>query len=133
MSDCILNPKLPPQARAKRYLAWLITAQYHGEDDANRAAEEFDRIASGGDPDVIPEVFIPLGIRKWPRFLVELGLATSTSQARDLIKQGGVTYGPLRNKVISPDAEVEPGSGLVVRVGKRKVVLVRFHDQNGDE
>lgn len=126
MSDVVLGRDAPPELKAKALLAWLVTAQYHGEDEANRAAEEFFKVSDGGEPSIIPEVLIPSGSRKWPRLLVELGFAPSTSQARALIDQGGVTFGPIRVKVLSPDWEVEPADGLIVRVGKRKFVRVRL-------
>ena len=59
-----------------------------------------------------------------PRLLVTLGLETTTSNARRLIEQGGVTLGPDRTPVTDPKAMIRLEEGLIVRVGKRKIVRI---------
>jgi tyrosyl-tRNA synthetase len=56
--------------------------------------------------------------------LKELGLESSTSNARRVIEQGGVTIGPDREGIADPKALVTVHHGLIVRVGKRKIVRV---------
>lgn len=121
MTPAIGDMPVSPKA-AKSVLAWTIVAQFYGEEAANRAAEEFERRARGEDPEVIPEVAIPYRTRKWPNLLQELGLVESTSQGRALIKQGAVNFGPDREKVTDVSGEIAAGNGLVVRVGKRRIV-----------
>jgi tyrosyl-tRNA synthetase len=80
---------------AKARLAAEIVAFYHGADAARAAADAFDRqFKEGALPDDIPErVFAG----EWPAaglllsvLLREVGLASSSSDARRAIEQGGV-------------------------------------------
>ena len=57
-----------------------------------------------------------------------LGLETSTSNARRVIEQGGFNIGPDRTVVTDPRALIAVADGLIVRVGKRKIVRVRLKD-----
>ncbi len=117
---------------AKEALGKAIVAQYHGADAADQAAAEFRRRASGADPDVIPDVTLDAaqldangGI---PAFVLvkELGLEASTSSARRLIAQGGVSIGPDREIVTDPRTIIVVTDGLVVRAGKRKIARARL-------
>ena len=60
-----------------------------------------------------------------PRLLVALGLESSTSNARRVLEGGGVTLGADRQVIKDPKALVEVHDGLIVRVGKHKIVKVR--------
>jgi hypothetical protein len=53
---------------------------------------------------------------KVPNLLVKIGFAESTSQARALIKQGGVTVGPASNKV-----KVNDVNSYIIFLTKRSV------------
>ncbi len=117
---------------AKEILGKAIVAQYHGTEAAEKAAEAFRKRAQGEDPDEIPEV--PLGRDQLdaegrmpaPRLITALGLESSTSNARRVIEQGGVTIGPDRQPVEDPKGRLPVGDGLIVRVGKRKIARVRL-------
>ena len=61
--------------------------------------------------------------------LKELGLESSTSNARRVIEQGGVNIGPDREVIADPKALVHVDDGLIVRVGKRKIVRVKLTRQ----
>jgi tyrosyl-tRNA synthetase len=93
----------------KKHLAWLICAQYHGEEAADRAAAAWDRHVAGEDPIDIPEIEVPAdtlddeGRIAAPNLLKAMGFAESTSQARALIKQGAVNIGPDRVKITDPN------------------------------
>jgi tyrosyl-tRNA synthetase len=56
--------------------------------------------------------------------LKELGIESSTSNARRVIEQGGVNIGSDRQVIADPKALVHVCEGLIVRVGKRKIVRV---------
>lgn len=92
---------------AKRRLAAEIVRLYHGEEAARAAGERFDQVHREHEiPEDLPEVEIrelevvdreDPGERKpgvvvlyVPALLVELGLASSRSEARRLLSQGGV-------------------------------------------
>ena len=61
-----------------------------------------------------------------PNLLKELGLESSTSNARRVIEGGGVNLGPRREPVSDVKAMIYVNDGLLVRVGKRKIVEIRL-------
>jgi tyrosyl-tRNA synthetase len=115
---------------AKEILGKAIVAQYHGAEAAERAAGEFRRRASGEDPEEIPVVSLAAGKLdsegRIPAFVLikELGLESSTSNARRVIEQGGMNVGPDRRAISDPKSLIVVTDGLIVRVGKRKIVRV---------
>ncbi len=119
---------------AKMTLAGDIVRFYHGEAAAAEAAAEWiKRNTNKQDPSEIPEVSLPpaeLNDGKMPvsKLLVALQLAPSNKEARRLIQGGGVTLGPEREKVADVNAAATVCSGLIVRVGNRKVVRVRVQE-----
>jgi tyrosyl-tRNA synthetase len=129
--DRLLAPEVNPRD-AKEVLGKLIVAQYQGDAAADRAAAEFRRRASGEDPDEIPDAY--LGADKLdsearisaPTLLKELGLETTTSNARRVIEQGGFNLGPHREVISDPKALIYISDGLIVRVGKRKIARIRL-------
>ncbi len=131
--DELLGPGVNPRD-AKERLGKTIVTQYHGAADADAAAEEFRKRAAGADPDEIPEVILgsklldEAGMILPPRLIVALKLASSTSEARRLIDQGGVTIGPDRTLVSDPKSPIYVENGLIVRVGKRKIAQVAIQD-----
>jgi tyrosyl-tRNA synthetase len=79
------NPK-----DAKVLLAKEITTRFHSAAAADAAEADFQRRASGGVPDEMPEVALtgaPLAIGA---LLKQAGLVPSTSEALRLVDQGGV-------------------------------------------
>ncbi len=129
--DRLLAPGVNPRD-AKEVLGKSIVAQYHGEAAADRASSEFRRRAAGEDPDEIPDA--PLDRSKLdpegriPAFVLlkELGLETSTSNARRVVEGGGMTIDVDRRPITDPKQPIAVADGLIVRVGKRKIVRVRF-------
>ncbi|MGH7171607.1 MAG: tyrosine--tRNA ligase [Gemmataceae bacterium] len=116
--------------QAKEELGKGIVTFYHGEAAATASAEEWrKRFSQRQDPTEIPEESVPAGnltAGKMPvaKLLVALKLAASNNEARRLIQGGGVTIGPHREKITDVNATVAITSGLIVRVGNRKVVRV---------
>jgi tyrosyl-tRNA synthetase len=129
--DCLLGPDNNPRD-AKETLGKAIVAQYHGPEAADRAAAEFRRRAAGEDPVEIPDRFLAAdkldseGRISTPLLLKELGLESSTSNARRLIEQGGVSIGAgvRRETITDVRALITVSNGLIVRVGKRKIARV---------
>lgn len=117
-------------ADAKRRLAAEVTAIYHGQHAAETAAAHFNRVyVEKGLPIDIPSEPIPASIidaeTQWvplAALMTHLGLAASTSEARRLMKQGGVKLDDV--PVTDPNAgeNVAALTGKVLRVGKRKFV-----------
>lgn len=120
-----LERELPPQ-QLKRALAHQVVRMYHDEAAAKEAALRFDQIfVSHEVPEGIPEAqivprLVKDGVVHIPILLRELGLASSTSDAKRLISQGGVYLNgrPIQMENV-PDAELR---GAVLQVGKRKFV-----------
>jgi len=129
--DRLLDPGVNPRD-AKEVLGKAIVAQYHGPEAGERAAAEFRRRAAGDDPDDLPEVVFAAGKLdaegRIPAFVLlrELGLESSGANARRVIEQGGCNIGPSREVIADPKAPIAVSDGLIVRVGKRKIVRVRL-------
>ena len=112
--------------KVKSMLAQEIVARYHGADAAKLAEEQFEQVHARRElPDEIVERFVDreAGADSVPlaRTLAQLGLASSGSEARRLIGQGGVSIEGAR--VADPNAKLLPGVHLL-KVGKRKFTRV---------
>jgi tyrosyl-tRNA synthetase len=111
---------------AKRRLARAIVEVWHGPRAAEAAEAEFERVFVERElPGEVPEAVIsvddvPGGHINLSRLLVITGLAESNREARRLISQGGVTVDGERLHDI--DASVAVRSGLIIRVGRRRIV-----------
>jgi tyrosyl-tRNA synthetase len=111
---------------AKSELAKEIVARYHGPEAARLAEEQFEQVHARRElPDEIEEreVARDAGADAVPlaRTLAQLGLASSGSEARRLIAQGGVSIEGER--VSDGNARLPPGVHLL-KVGKRKFIRV---------
>lgn len=112
--------------KAKSELAREIIARYHGAEAARQAEEQFEQVHARRElPDEIEarEVARDAGAESVPlaKTLAQLGLASSGSEARRLIGQGGVSVEGAR--VADPNAKLPAGVHLL-KVGKRKFVRV---------
>jgi len=113
----------------KKELARTIVTEFHSADDAAAAQAEFERVFSARDlPQDLPTVDVPL---EGPavllaKALVAAGLASSNSDARRLIQQGGVK---VQGEVVRDmKATLDSGAGDVhlVQVGKRRFAHLRL-------
>ena len=128
----LTSAKLHPRD-VKMRLAHVLVRMYHGQAAADKAQDEFVAIFRRGE---MPDDILPMGVAKgdltpggtmWvARLLVVLGLASSTSEGRRLVVQGGVRID--ENRVTDAAAEVPVTDGMVVRVGKRRVARVAVKD-----
>lgn len=109
----------------KMKLARLITSMYHEEEAALAAEEEFRRIFQKGElPQEMPEIVLKPGTVWLPRLMVQAGLVSSTSEARRLIRQGGVKV--QGEKVVDPDLHLELRDGMVLQAGKRRFARIKL-------
>ncbi len=113
---------------AKVSLAKAIVRRYHGDKEADSAAEEFDRIFKNRElPDEIPETRIPAKEltdgKIWIVKLVTLcGFASTNSEARRLVIQGGIT---INNESINdPALNIEIKPDMILKVGKRRFARI---------
>lgn len=110
-------------------LASELVARYHSAGDAERAKEEFFRIfAEKQLPAEIPVLTracqsSPLKLSK---LVADEGLASSVAEARRLIEQGGVSVDGARISDPLCEIDVLQPREVLLQVGKRKFVRVRF-------
>jgi tyrosyl-tRNA synthetase len=113
-----LNPR-----EAKARLAREIVAACHGSKAASLAEKEFNRVFREGlQPDEMPK--FALREKELPvlDLLCKTNLATSKSEARRLIKQGGVK---IDGTVLRDDrAPLAIRKGMTIQVGKRRFARV---------
>lgn len=116
--------------KLKKRLASEIVSEYHDQKKAESAADEFERVFSGGElPDDIPLVEIDESRLEDGRlWIVKLVAATghvdSNSQARRMIKQGAVYIEGDRYDKINCDIELE--NGMIVKIGKRRYAEIKI-------
>jgi tyrosyl-tRNA synthetase len=116
---------------AKEKLAWEVTAIIHGKDEADKALSAAKAaFGGGGDISEVPSISIPLSRLKNGIFVldlfVEAELASSKSDARRLVQQGGASINDV--KVSSENAKIFPDSlldgSLFLRAGKKRVCRI---------
>jgi tyrosyl-tRNA synthetase len=104
---------------AKARLAWELAKLVHGSESADRARDEFDRRFTARElPAEIPEHAWPFGepTAPLPSLIKQLGFASSTSDARRKIEQGGVRLDG--DVVKDPRTVVRQDGGHLLQVGK---------------
>jgi len=124
VKDKTLHPK-----KVKQGLAMRIITDFHGEDAARLALEEFERVfTADGTPDDVPE-FRVAGVEGkafLPKLLVECGLAKSNGEAMRLIAQGGVNINGAKVPPGTRDVPAAAGATAVIKVGRRHFARVQF-------
>jgi tyrosyl-tRNA synthetase len=105
-------------------LAKSIITDFHSEQSAEKAEEEFNRrFVKKEMPDEIEERRVTAGPHVLAQLLADVGLAASKGEARRLIQQGGVKVDG--SKIEQANQNVEIGrSGLLVQVGKLKFLRI---------
>lgn len=119
--------KHPMEAKAE--LAYRIVEDFHGREAAESAQEHFSRVFREREtPEEMPEftVRVPSDGLNLADVIADIGLASSKSEARRFIKQGGVSLDGER--VTDPAAELRTGmeQEKVLRVGRRRFSRLRL-------
>jgi tyrosyl-tRNA synthetase len=136
---------------AKTRLAHAIITGFHGEDAANKAADEFKRVYSNREaPSEMTEYrirLLPNGnvmrskrqgdnasslttsapiakIEKWTKFLVWLGVLDSNSEADRLVKQGGLEIDGERVNDVKREIDLSKPGEFLLRAGKKKFLRI---------
>jgi len=105
----------------KKRLGKEIVRMYWGQEEAEKACEEFERVFSKKElPEEIPVKHLEHGQSEmWVgHYLVEAGCAKSTSEVKRLIKQGGLYID--NERVSDENLKVSPAGEKLVRLGKRR-------------
>lgn len=111
---------------AKKQLAFEIVKQLHSEKSAKSAQENFEKTIQKHElPKNISEVFVEKKTSVNEQLLVELGFASSKSEARRLFEQGGVEVNGER-LTEPPNNPVE--QGMIIKVGKRKFAKIKIKE-----
>ena len=111
---------------AKMQLARTIVRLYHGEEAALEAEEEFKRVfQQRALPTDIPEYAMdaptePIFV---PQFCTDAGLTASNGEARRSIKAGAFKVNG--EKYTEENLTLE--EGMIVQVGKRKFIKIKFN------
>ncbi|MEK6754635.1 MAG: tyrosine--tRNA ligase, partial [Bacteroidota bacterium] len=120
LTDPTVNPR-----DLKRKLARTLVTMYHSPDAAKSAEEEFDRIfVEKETPDQIEEfhLSLPNGDTSIIALLVRTQMASSRSEARRLIEQGGVSIDGER--VEDANAPIPDKQVFILKVGKRRFLKI---------
>ena len=114
---------------AKKELAATIVTEFHSAEDAEVARREFERVFSSGQlPEEIPDIAVAAsgGRMLLSKVLVQGGLATSNSDARRLIEQGGVRVDGEVVSDVKADVATTGSEPMLVQVGKRRFARLSF-------
>lgn len=109
---------------AKKALAHFITARFHGEDAATAARAAFEaRFSKREIPTDLPELTLT-NTGNLVELIIDANFATSKSEARRLIEQGGVKING--ETVKNLDAPLTIASPFTLQVGKLKLAKITF-------
>ncbi len=117
---------------AKKVLAFELTKQVHGEDEARKAADAAAALFGGGTQSAsIPTLEIDAGLFEANQRITDLlaltGLAKSKSDARRLVEGGGVFVNDVKVEDVNQLTDKKAlEAGMMLRKGKKgfyKVVL----------
>ncbi len=108
---------------AKKNLALEITKEMHGEKNAAKAQEYFEKTVQDKEVPTDMPVYRYIGNNNIIEILVQTKLADSKSEAKRLIEQGGVTFD---NKVIrDANTTLDLTGEHLLKVGKRKFLKIK--------
>lgn len=110
---------------AKKRLGEEVVKTYYSSEKAKEARQYFENLFSKKNLDIeLPEVTLKKDKVEIIELLVkDLGFCKSTSEARRLIEQGAVK---VNDEVIHDiKANIQIQTGLVVKVGKKKIVRIK--------
>lgn len=108
---------------AKKKLAFEIGRIYHGQNQADKVQEQFEKtFQKGQTPQDTETITIASPKQNLVDFLARNNLAASKSAAKRLLDQGAIEVEgqPVKNQAI------EFVSGQVVKIGKRKFVKIKL-------
>jgi tyrosyl-tRNA synthetase len=106
----------------------MIVTDFHSDVDAQRVEDQFNRISRDKQiPAEVEERVLAPGSWSLPHFLVATEMAPSMSEARRLIKQGGVYVDGERATAVNSITLWKEGMSTTLRVGPRRFLRVRFN------
>ena len=122
----LVDPGKTHPKEAKVLLGKMIVSQFYGEEAAEAAAAEFEKVFARGQlPEEIPVVEMPAEPIAASKLLLACKLVSSGGEAKRMIKQSGASIDG--EKLTDPNAEITPKDGAVIRVGKRKFARLKVN------
>ena len=124
----LVDPNQTHPRAAKEALGRIIVEQYHDVNAAELAAEDFRKrftehqLPTEIETKTISPTLLQEGQISLLTLIKEVGFAPSTSQARQLVEGGGVTF--KGEKITDIKAKVSLEGEPVLQVGKRKVCKI---------
>ncbi|PYT59374.1 MAG: tyrosine--tRNA ligase, partial [Acidobacteria bacterium] len=121
----VSSGKLHPMD-AKMRLAQEVISDFHGQEAARKAAENFQRVFRDRQaPAEAPVVKLSKGpAKKLTALLVDLKLAPSKSEAERLIKQKAVEIDGVAVDDPRKDIDLSKPADFLLRAGKKKFVQI---------
>ncbi len=110
----------------KKDLAVAIVTMLNSEEDAQKARDAFESNVQRGElPTEISEITLADDDEEYvtEELLVELNLSSSKAEAKRLFQQGGVEVDG--TKITETKEPLTVKDGMIIRVGKRKIVRLR--------
>jgi len=121
--------KMPNPRDQKARLAFEIVKMYHGEKEAQKAEEEFDRVHKNRElPTEMPVFETDKREYFLPDLLCDTGLAPSKNEAKRLVEAGAVKIS-IKGQVLSVKEwkqNIKLEDEMVLQVGNRKFVKISF-------
>ena len=115
----LVDPAKTHPKETKVLLGKMIVSQFYGEEAAEAAAAEFEKVFARGQlPEEIPEIEMTSEPIAASKLLLACKLVSSGGEAKRMIKQSAASIDG--EKLADPNAEITPKEGAVIRVGKRK-------------
>lgn len=124
-SDLASGKRHPREVKVN--LAKTLVARFHDANAAEQAFAEFERIfVQKGLPDEIPTKSIAPVDGIWIcKLMAELGLTSSTSEARRLIEQNAVERDGEKISDVQLKLNLKKDDELILKAGKKKFLRVR--------
>ncbi len=118
IKDQLSDPHVNPM-KLKRLLARTLVRMYHNQEWAKKAEDHFDIIHKKKDiPEDISEYRLAQNLVRLIDLMVEAGLVSGKSEARRIIRQGGVK---LNGEIVKNELlEIKIEDEMILKVGKRK-------------
>jgi tyrosyl-tRNA synthetase len=116
IQDNTINPK-----DLKVQLAEKIVRDFWSEDDAKKAAQEFDRIfKQKKQPENMQEIELKNSAMPLIDLVIEQNILPSRGEAKRLIRQGGLYLDGQRVEDIGQILDIGSKNQIILKVGKRK-------------
>lgn len=120
IEDLALKHQAHPEYReAHKALAFEVVKFLHGEDEAIKVREASEAVFNGGMSADMPTIEVE--VNNILDILVSTDCATSKSEARRLVEQGGVS---IDNEKVSDVNMIVEKSEFILQKGKKKIIKV---------